>query len=826
MRTLKGSFVGLCLLLIAMAKATPTSPLASASALTDQITNGINTFASSLFQSKVQSLNDNLLLSPLSTAIDLAMVASGSGGDTKSQLKKALNLPSSDSQAIHGYQALIDDLKDIQYSQLIFANKMFIGQDFSIKPTYRNLVETYFRSSAQNLDFHQPADAAETINKWIRDLTEDHPGHIKEIISSSDLDAKTRLLLVNAMYFKGEWKAKFLPENTKQRPFRINEDRNKTVATMYRLGVYKYGNIPGNNGRFIVLPYKGDELCMVIMLPNELSGLTELEEEIKKLDIADILKEGSDSHVQLYLPKFELRSKVSLEDSLRNLGLTDMFESRANFNGIADGNLFISKIIQSTYIELSEEGVDVDVSEGDIITRLQVTAGKPKEFNVNQPFYYALIRNIKGSANNSVVTLYSGQVLEPKLQIYYKMGSSKNCILSVCLVLVALAITQINGQGSLTAEHGVNSLAASLFKPVAEDASGNIWVSPTGAFIALGMLEHGAGGKTKAQFKKVLHLPSSERSGAAGYESLIKNLKDVHANEIKFGSKLFTASNAPIKDSYKKMLKKHFDAETQPLNFNNAAASANAINAWVQSVAKDHPGHLANLIAPSDLGPETKMVLVNPIYFKGYWMNGFNVNNTRQRPFKLNNSKEKNVPTMSKTSLLKYGEMPNGKATYVVLPLRANELSMVVFLPKAVDGLAELEKELPKASISSYINAAQDRMVAVQLPRFHFHNKINLKKPLMSLGLTDAFNQNANFSGISNQKLHVSRIVQNTHVEVDEEGGDIDVGTGDITSRIALPPAVNFDVNHPFHVVIVKNNKSGSNRNSHITLYSGHVMNP
>nr|XP_012147562.1 PREDICTED: ovalbumin-related protein X-like isoform X2 [Megachile rotundata] len=340
------------------------------------------------------------------------------------------------------------------------------------------------------------------------------------------------------------------------------------------------------------------------------------------------------------------------------------------------------------------------------------------------------------------------------------------------------------------------------------------------------MLEHGAGGKTKAQFKKVLHLPSSERSGAAGYESLIKNLKDVHANEIKFGSKLFTASNAPIKDSYKKMLKKHFDAETQPLNFNNAAASANAINAWVQSVAKDHPGHLANLIAPSDLGPETKMVLVNPIYFKGYWMNGFNVNNTRQRPFKLNNSKEKNVPTMSKTSLLKYGEMPNGKATYVVLPLRANELSMVVFLPKAVDGLAELEKELPKASISSYINAAQDRMVAVQLPRFHFHNKINLKKPLMSLGLTDAFNQNANFSGISNQKLHVSRIVQNTHVEVDEEGGDIDVGTGDITSRIALPPAVNFDVNHPFHVVIVKNNKSGSNRSSHVTLYSGHVVNP
>ncbi|XP_012147590.2 antitrypsin-like isoform X1 [Megachile rotundata] len=412
MRTLKGSFVGLCLLLIAIAKATPTSPLASASALADQITDGINQFASSLFESKVQSLSDNLLLSPLSTAIDLAMAASGSGGDTKSQLKKALNLPSFDNQTTQGYQALIDHLNDVQYNQVRLANKIFVGQNFSVKPTYSDMIKTSFRSEAENLDFKERVEAAKSINKWIQNVANNASS---VIVNSSDLDDNKGLALVSAMYIKSEWNFKFDRADSRPRLFMTSKTDSKMVETMFRPGSYKFGNVPGNKGRFIVLPFKENELSMVIMLPNKVDGLADLAKDIQNNKIQDILKEGMDDLVQLRLPRFTLRSKVTLEDSLKSLGLTDMFENKADFHGITDGPLMFNKVVQATYIEVDEDGANIGNTDVNVIKRFINIIGIPKQFNVDHPFYFAIVRNITSSGNNSIVTLYSGQILEPKI---------------------------------------------------------------------------------------------------------------------------------------------------------------------------------------------------------------------------------------------------------------------------------------------------------------------------------------------------------------------------------------------------------------------------
>lgn len=405
------------------------------------------------------------------------------------------------------------------------------------------------------------------------------------------------------------------------------------------------------------------------------------------------------------------------------------------------------------------------------------------------------------------------------------MGPLKNLLLTASLLLVAFATAE-NVAGNVAVVNGVNKFAGSIFLPIARSNPGNVLVSPVGAAIDLAMIAYASGGQTRAQFQRLLRLPRSESAGLSGYRELIRSLEnDYKDNEIKPGRKVFISADYPVKRAFTDMLRQDFNAEIQRLNFNKSEESAKKIDAWVQSVAKDHPGHIEPLVKPADLGPNTKIVIVNPIYFRGNWKNGFNPKNTQNLPFRVGNQ-EKNVPTMIKTANLKYGEMPSRKGTFIVLPFKGDELSMLVFLPKNGTSLEEIEKELPRGNIQTYLGLTRNRLVHVHLPSFKQNIKVELKAPLQSLGLTDVFGPNANLTGISdNGPLYITKLVQHTHVEVDEQGGDIDAGTGDIASRIAVRP-VNFIVDRPFHYAIVTNDKAGSKKHTAVTLQDGHVLDP
>ncbi|XP_043593784.1 antichymotrypsin-2-like isoform X4 [Bombus pyrosoma] len=375
------------------------------------VVEGANQFSSSFFQTMVQRKLGNLITSPLSASIVLAMTAFGTRGNTEAQFRNVLHLPTSESLATSGYQLLIDNLNNVRDNKLVVANKIFVAADLNLKPSYKNLTEVYFRSSPQLVNFAQSQEAANIINSWVEQNTNNL---IKELITAEMLDGMTRLVLVNAIYFKGQWKDKFDPELTSDMPFHTSKLEVKSVPTLYRRGKYTLGRLSDLNARFIVIPYKGDELSMIIILPNEIDDLSDVEKKLQNISLTNIQSQGYEVEAALWLPKFKMESMLELNDVLKEMGLTDAFTT-ADFSEIADGeNLYISDVIQKAYIEVNEEG-----SEAVAVTRRVVTKRKGitvENFRINQPFFYYIIKTMNDDKENDInLPIFCGFVREPKI---------------------------------------------------------------------------------------------------------------------------------------------------------------------------------------------------------------------------------------------------------------------------------------------------------------------------------------------------------------------------------------------------------------------------
>ncbi|XP_053995299.1 antitrypsin-like isoform X2 [Hylaeus anthracinus] len=391
-------------------------PLAMATQAVDNealraVSQGTNEFSSSLVQAVTEENQGNLIMSPISAAIVLAMASYGARGETENQFKRVLHLPSPESLGTAGYQALIDSLNNVKENKLSVANKVFATDKFPVKPAYQQLTASFFRSATQSVDFAKSVEAANIVNTWVQQNTNNL---IKSIVNPDDLSSDTALVLVNAVYFKGQWKNKFNSNFTKPMPFHINENTVRDVPTMYRQGSYKHGNIESLNAQFIEIPYKGGELSMVIILPNEINGLAECERKMRDMNMNDILNQGYSRDVQLFLPKFKIESKIDLRSVLIKLGLTDMFTTHANFSGMADGPLAVSKVVQKAFIEVNEEGSEAAAVTGLIAVRCSLFQS---EVRIDRPFFYGIVKTLRNDESNTSenVLIFTGQVNDPSI---------------------------------------------------------------------------------------------------------------------------------------------------------------------------------------------------------------------------------------------------------------------------------------------------------------------------------------------------------------------------------------------------------------------------
>ncbi|XP_053570625.1 serpin B6 [Bombina bombina] len=394
----------------------------------DSVISSNNTFALDLFKKLSEgNSGQNIFFSPMSISSALAMVYLGAKGNTGYQMSQVLQFNQSGrtkgcfvkkrcteaSDQIHeAFQELLSDVNQPSCGYLLkTANKLFSENNVTIVTKYLELLQKYYHADVQAVNFLEEAEnARKTINSWVEGQTE---GKIQDILPSGSVDSLTRLILVNAIYFKGNWETKFPPENTEEKPFRMNKTTSKLVQMMYQRSTFKTHYIDDLETTLLELPYVNNKLSMILLLPDEIkddsTGLEQLEKELSYKKLQEWTKAGMmvSSEVEVDLPQIHLEESYDLKATLSSMGLLDLFSAeKADLTGISDKrNIYLSQAFHKSFVEINEEGTEAAAATAGII--IVRSAPMVVRFVADHPFLFFIRHN----KTNSI--LFAGKFCSP-----------------------------------------------------------------------------------------------------------------------------------------------------------------------------------------------------------------------------------------------------------------------------------------------------------------------------------------------------------------------------------------------------------------------------
>lgn len=290
------------------------------------------------------------------------------------------------------------------------ANSLFVQNGFHINEEFLQMMKMYFNAEVNHVDFSENVAVANYINKWVENYTN---SLLKDLVSPGDFDAVTHLALINAVYFKGNWKSQFRPENTRTFSFTKDDESEVQIPMMYQQGEFYYGefsdgsNEAGGIYQVLEIPYEGDEISMMLVLSRQEVPLATLEPLLKPQLIEEWANSVKKQKVEVYLPRFTVEQEIDLKDILKALGVTEIFIKDANLTAMSDKKeLFLSKAVHKSFIEVNEEGSEAAVASGMIaISRMAVLF---PQVIVDHPFLF-LIKNRKTGT-----ILFMGRVMHPE----------------------------------------------------------------------------------------------------------------------------------------------------------------------------------------------------------------------------------------------------------------------------------------------------------------------------------------------------------------------------------------------------------------------------
>jgi serpin B len=370
---------------------------------------------------------------------------------------------------------------------------------------------------------------------------------------------------------------------------------------------------------------------------------------------------------------------------------------------------------------------------------------------------------------------------------------------------------------------GNTEFALSLYGKLRAQA-GNLFCSPYSVSTALAMTYAGARGQTAAEMAKALDftLDPGHLHPAFGalQHQLIQGSGKKQGYQLNVANALWGQEHFGFLPDFLNLTRRDYGAGLREVNFqSDPEAARRVINTWVEQQTHDR---IKDLLPQGLLTTDTRLVLTNAIYFKGFWAEQFKKASTKQEPFQLAGGGQVQVPLMHQTGHFQYHD--GGTFQALELPYRGRELSLLVLLPKRVDGLAALEGRLTAANLAAWLGRLREQEVQVALPRFKVTGAFNLNQVLEALGMRQAFIPGgADFSGMSGtngRKLFLQAVVHKAFVDVNEEGTEAAAATGVAVAEEAEPadPAV-FRADHPF-VFLIRDNRSGS------VLFLGRLTNP
>jgi serpin B len=372
---------------------------------------GNNQFAVDLYARLSREKTGNLFLSPYSISSALTMTYAGAAGETQQQMADVLHLRLPEQQ-LHAAQAALTQALQNDDKQRGFevriANRLWGQQDYGFLPEFLQTTERFYGAPLETVDFErQTEQARKTINAWVEKQTNDK---IKDLLQPGVLDAMTRLVLTNAIYFNGTWENEFNPKATKDLPFHLSADRKAEVPTMFRRGKYPYREF--EDLQVLELPYGKKELSMLVFLPKAVDGLPALEKRLT----ADALQMWSTGlqmrEARVYLPRFRMTSEFSLADVLKTMGMPLPFDpNNADFSRMSTKeDLYVSAVIHKAFVDVNEKGTEAAAATGVAIGVTSAPLDPPPivEFRADRPFLF-LIRD-----NRTKSVLFLGRVVDPK----------------------------------------------------------------------------------------------------------------------------------------------------------------------------------------------------------------------------------------------------------------------------------------------------------------------------------------------------------------------------------------------------------------------------
>ncbi|MBN2391412.1 MAG: serpin family protein [Anaerolineae bacterium] len=375
----------------------------------ETVVRGNTAFALDLYQ-KLRTIEGNLFFSPYSISTALAMTYAGARGSTETQMAQALHFTLSQSTLHPAFTALEARLRSVQEKGdilLQIANALWPHIGYPFLETFLTLTEEFYRVSITPVDYRAAEVARQQINTWVEEKTQTK---IKNLIPPGVLDDLTRLVLVNAIYFKGNWASQFAKERTQTVPFLVTPSQKVEAPMMAQEHPFGYGET--DRLQILELPYVGSDLSMIVLLPKEVDGLAELETALSAPNLELWTNRLWEKEVHVFLPRFKISQGVKLNHTLALMGMVDAFdELKANFSGM-DGNenwLYIAAVLHKAFVDVNEEGTEAAAATA-VIMGARGLPSSPPIFRADHPFVF-LIRE-----NSTRSILFLGRVVNPTLK--------------------------------------------------------------------------------------------------------------------------------------------------------------------------------------------------------------------------------------------------------------------------------------------------------------------------------------------------------------------------------------------------------------------------
>lgn len=301
----------------------------------------------------------NVFCSPVSISSALAMVLLGAKGSTAAQMVQALGLSSVEDHH-GGFQSLAQVHKPGAPYSLSIANRLFGEESCEFLPSFQESCLHFYQAELEPLSFAKaPERSRKHINAWVSKKTE---GKIPEVLAKNSIDEESRLVLINAVYFKGKWDEPFDKSCTRKMPFKINQKEQRPVQMMFQEGEFPWAHVSEVQAQVLELPYEGQELSMVIVLPDEGVDLSTVEKSLtfEKLQTWTSPEQMERTEVEVSLPRFKLQEDYDMGAVLQDLGMVDAFQpGKADLSGmVVDSELCLSKVVHRSVVEVNEEGTE------------------------------------------------------------------------------------------------------------------------------------------------------------------------------------------------------------------------------------------------------------------------------------------------------------------------------------------------------------------------------------------------------------------------------------------------------------------------------------